>query len=280
MSDEEARQAARYDAMAAGYAQYWAPVLAPSASRLLERLDPVVADGARSIIDIGVGTGNLALPALARWPAARVTGIDASSEMVGAARVLAGDLADGASDRFEARVAFAADLPFEEASFDVAMSSFVLQLVPSRPKALREIRRVLRPGGTFSYVSWLTDRTPFAPDRIFDALLVESGFEEESGEDARPGDIPSVQVAAAEMRRAGFRAVAADGAMLSHAFTVDSYLAFLTEYDEVSLFEDEMTRAERRRFLITLRERLMALSEDDLVFRAPIVYASGIRSDG
>jgi ubiquinone/menaquinone biosynthesis C-methylase UbiE len=280
MSDEEARQAARYDAMAAGYAQYWAPVLAPSASRLLERLDPVVADGGRSIIDIGVGTGNLALPALGRWPAARVTGIDASSEMVGAARVLAGDLPDGASDRFEARVAFAADLPFEEASFDVAMSSFVLQLVPSRPKALREIRRVLRPGGTFSYVSWLTDRTPFAPDRIFDALLVESGFEEESGEDARPGDIPSVRVAAAEMRRAGFRAVAADGTMLSHAFTVDSYLAFLTEYDEVSLFEDEMTRAERRRFLITLRERLMALSEDDLVFRAPIVYASGIRSDG
>jgi hypothetical protein len=129
-------------------------------------------------------------------------------------------------------------------------------------------------------VSWLTDRTPFAPDRIFDALLVESGFEEESGEDARPGDIPSVRVAAAEMRRAGFRAVAADGAMLSHAFTVDSYLAFLTEYDEVSLFEDEMTRAERRRFLITLRERLMGLPEDDLVFRAPIVYASGIRSDG
>jgi hypothetical protein len=68
--------------------------------------------------------------------------------------------------------------------------------------------------------------------------------------------------------------------MLSHAFTVASYLEFLTEYDEVSLFEDEMTRAERRRFLIALRERLMALSEDDLVFRAPIVYASGIRSDG
>jgi SAM-dependent methyltransferase len=280
MTDEELRQAARYDEKAAGYARYWAPVLAPSTTAVLERLDAVIDAGARSVIDIGVGTGNLALAALARWPGVRVTGIDASSEMVGAARVLAGDLPAGIGERFEARVAFAAELPFEDASFDVAMSSFVLQLVPSRPKALREIRRVLRPGGTFSYVSWLTDRSPFAPDRVFDALLVESGFEEESGEDARPGDIPSVQVAAAEMRRAGFRAVAADGAMLSHAFTVDSYLAFLTEYDEVSLFEDEMTRSERRRFLITLRERLMGLPEDDLVFRAPIVYASGIRSDG
>lgn len=280
MSDEEARQAARYDAMAAGYAQYWAPVLAPSTMAVLERLDPVVTAGAGSVIDIGVGTGNLALAALARWPAVRVTGIDASSEMVGAARVLAGDLPDGAGDRFEAGVAYAAELPFEDGAFDAAMSSFVLQLVPSRPKALREVRRVLRPGGTFSYVSWLTDRTPFPPDRIFDALLVESGFEEESGSDPRPGDIPSVAVAAAELRRAGFRSVAADGAMLGHAFTVASYLAFLTEYDEVSLFEDEMTRTERRRFLSTLRERLMALPADDLVFRAPIVHASGIRSDG
>jgi SAM-dependent methyltransferase len=280
MSDEEERQAARYDAKAAGYAQYWAPVLAPSASALLDRLDPVVAGGARGILDVGVGTGNLALAALTRWPAVRVTGIDASSEMVGAARVLAGDLPAGAGDRFEGRVAFAADLPFPDASFDFAMSSFVLQLVPSRAKALREIRRVLRPGGTFGYVSWLTDRTPFAPDRVFDALLVESGFEEEAGDDPRPGDIPSVATAAAELRRAGFRSVTADGAMLSHPFTVASYIEFMTEYDEVSLFEDEMTRGERRRFLVTLRERLMTLSDEDLVFRAPIVYASGLRSDG
>jgi len=280
MTDEQIRQAARYDEKASGYAEYWAPVLAPSATALLDRLDRVVADGARSIIDIGVGTGNLALSALKRWPTVQLTGIDASSEMVGAARVLASDLPAGAGERFEGRVAFAADLPFDEAAFDVAMSSFVLQLVQSRPKALREVRRVLRPGGTLSYVSWLTDRTPFAPDRVFDALLVESGFEEEAGEDPRPGDIPSVAVAAAELRRAGFRAVAAEAAMLSHAFTVASYVAFMTEYDEVSLFEDEMTRAERRRFLITLRERLMTLPEDALVFRAPIVYASGIRSDG
>jgi SAM-dependent methyltransferase len=280
MTDQELRQAARYDEKAAGYARYWAPVLAPSTTAVLERLDGVVQAGAGSVIDIGVGTGNLALAALERWPGVRVTGIDASSEMIEAARVLAGDLPDGAGERFEARASFAAELPFEDGVFDAGMSSFVLQLVPSRPKALREIRRVLRPGGTFSYVSWLTDRTPFAPDRVFDALLVETGFEEESLEDARPGDIPSVAVAAAELRRAGFRAVAAEGALLSHAFTVASYLEFLTEYDEVSLFEDEMTRSERRRFLITLRERLMALSDDDLVFRAPIVYASGIRSDG
>jgi len=280
MTDEEERQAARYDAMAAGYARWWAPVLAPSATALLDRLDAVVATGARDVIDVGVGTGNLALPAIERWPAVRVTGIDASGEMLEAALELAGALPDDAADRFTGRVAFAADLPVPDHSFDLAMSSFVLQLVPSRAKALREIRRVLRPGGTLAYVTWITDRRPFAPDRVFDALLVESGFDEEEEGDGRHEDVPSVPTAAAELRRAGFRAVTADGGTLRFAYTVASYIAFMTEFDEVSLFEDEMTRSERRRFLATLRERMMALPEDDLVFQAPIVYATGIRSDG
>ena len=139
--------------MAAGYERWWAPVLAPSAGALLERLDPVIADRASDLIDIGVGTGNLAIPALRRWPGVQVTGIDASREMVTAVEAIADrELADE-RHRFRGTVAFAADLPFEDAAFDVAMSSFVLQLVPNRAKALREIRRVLRPGGTLAYVT-------------------------------------------------------------------------------------------------------------------------------
>ena len=56
-------------------------------------------------------------------------------------------------------------------------------------------------------------------------------------------------------------------------------MAFLVEFDEESLF-DEMGRAERRRFLARLREGLMSVPSDDLVFKAPIVYATGRRSDG
>lgn len=279
MTDEAERQATRYDAMAEGYARWWAPVLAPSALALLDRLDVAVAAGAREVVDVGVGTGNLALPAIRRWPSLRVTGIDASSEMAAAARAIAADLPDDEQERFDARVGFAADLPLGDMTFDLAMSSFVLQLVPSRAKALREIRRVLRPGGVLGHVTWLADRSVFAPDRIFDALLLEFGFEDEIGA-PRHGDIPSVASAAAELRRAGFRAVTAEGAELRHAYTVASYISFLTEFDEVSLFQDEMGRAERRRFLARLREGLMGLPEDDLVLRAPIVYATGVRSGG
>lgn len=262
--------------MAAGYERWWAPVLAPSAVALLDRLDADVRAGAVDLLDVGVGTGNLSRPALARWPDVRVTGVDASREMVGTTEALLEDSADGLRTRFTGEVAFAAEMPFRDASFDLAMSSFVLQLVPSRPKALREIRRVLRPDGRFHYVTWLVDRRPFLPDRVFDDLLDEYGFDEEPA-GQRTGDIPSVERAAAELRRAGFRDVEASGATLDHAFTVDDYIAFLTEYDEETLFA-EMERRERRRFLATFRERLMRLDPDELHFRAGIVYASGTRS--
>lgn len=269
-------QAKRYDRIAEGYERWWAPVLAPSALALLERVDRVVASGARDVADVGTGTGTLAMGAIARWPEVRVSAIDASGEMVASASRLADERLDrDARVRLTLQVGFAAELPLADASIDLAISSFVLQLVPSRPAALRDIHRALRPGGTLGYVTWVADRRPFAPDKVFDALLDEFGFEDDVGDD-RSGDVPSVATAANELRRAGFRDVRADGAMLEHAFTADGYLAFLTEFDEVSLFE-EMARAERRRFLARLREDLMRLPADDLVFRAPIVYATGHR---
>jgi hypothetical protein len=128
------------------------------------------------------------------------------------------------------------------------------------------------------YVTWLADSRVFEPDRIFDTLLDEFGFDD-AEDPPRSGDLPSVERAAAELRRAGFRDVSAAGAMLDHAFTVESYIAFLTEFDEESLF-DEMGRQERRRFLARFRERLMGLDPAALRFRVPIVYAEGTRSDG
>lgn len=243
---------------------------------MLDQLAPFVDEGVIDVLDVGVGTGNLARTALARWPDIRVTGVDASSEMIGTTEALLAEAGDGMRDRFSGTVAFAAEMPFPDASFDVAMSSFVLQLVPNRAKALREIRRVLRPGGRLAYVTWLLDERVFPPDRVFDGLLDEFGFEDEEDR-PRNGDVPSVERAIGELRRAGFRDVAASRALLDHPFTVDGYIAFLTEFDEVSLF-DEMDRAERRRFLARLRERLMALDPDQLHFRAGIVYASGVRS--
>jgi SAM-dependent methyltransferase len=270
-------QAERYDRIAKGYAQWWAPVLAPAVDRLLDRTAPWLSDGAARIIDIGTGTGQLAFGTLARWPAVSVVGVDASAGMRDMAVALAGPALGMGADRFRAEVAFADSMPFPDGSFDVALSSFVFQLVPNRARALREARRVLRPGGVLAFVSWLQDNRAFKPDLIFDEVLDEIGIGAREPE-GRSGDLPSVARPAGELRRAGFSDATAEGEVLEHRFTVNGYLNFLSEFDEESLF-DELTRKERQHVLSSMRRRLSALPAADMTMRFPIVFASGKRSN-
>jgi ubiquinone/menaquinone biosynthesis C-methylase UbiE len=269
-------QAERYDRIAAGYAQWWAPVLERRATELLERITPMIDAGARQLIDIGTGTGTLARAALRRWPGVEVVGIDVSSGMAAAAEAEADrQLSPAERRRFATRVAPADTLPFPDAAFDAAISSFVLQLVPNRFKAIREARRVLRPGGIFAYVTWLVDDRVFRPDIEFDTLLDEIGVGAREHDD-RPGDIPSIDGAASQLRRAGLRQVDTERAILEHPFSVDGYVRFLAEFDEEDLISS-LPRKDREWLLDGLRRRLEALPPSDLVLRLPIVYASGIR---
>ena len=276
MTDEpETDQATRYDRMALGYARWWAPVLAPMAARLLDDVDPIGAAADR-VLDIGTGTGTLAVEAALRWARPRIEAIDASSGM---AEVAAAEADRRLSAAARARVAFTTSfadrLPFEAGAFDLAVSSFVLQLVPSRPAALRETRRVLRPGGRLAYVTWLEDSRSFAPDVEFDAALDEVGIGAREF-DARGGDIPSVSAAVHQLRRAGFHDARAWSAGLEYAFDAESYLSFLAEFDEEDLF-DELEPVLRARLEARMRERFRSLSADEFVLRLPVVFAIGRR---
>lgn len=270
-------QAERYDRIAAGYAKWWAPVLAPTATALLDRLDGAVAGGARRLIDIGTGTATLAIAAIKRWPSVEVVGIDASRGMTAVAASEADRLLPSHDRRrFDVKVAFADKLPFADGTFDAAMSSFVLQLVPNRARAIREAHRVLRPGGTLAYVSWLAEDRAFRPDIEFDDVLDEIGVGAREPDD-RPGDIPDVEGAAAQLRRAGFRDVNAKRGELEYQFDVEGYTRFMTDFDEEDLvrsLEPEL----RDRLVRRLRERLESRPASDLVLRLPVVAVSGIRS--
>ncbi len=92
------------------------------------------------VLEVGVGTGkNLPL-----WPAAAdVMGIDLSGRMLARARRRARELR--LSARFESMDVEALDLP--DGSFDVAVASFVFCSVADPLRGLRELLRVLRPGG-------------------------------------------------------------------------------------------------------------------------------------
>lgn len=271
-------QGERYDRIAEGYARWWAPVLAPAVAELLDEVGPRLG-GAASLLDIGTGTGQLGLAAIERWPDVSVVGIDASAEMRAMADAEADRrLTDGGRSRFSSVVAVAERLPLADGAVDVALSSFVFQLVPNRSRALREARRVLRPGGLLAYVSWLDGERigEFQADTVFDEVLDDFEFDPAEGDD-RSGDIPSVERAATELRRAGFADVTAREGRLAHRFTVDGYIGFLTEFDEESLFAD-LEPDLRDQVLTTLRTRLATLSAEQLTMRARIVFATGRRS--
>ena len=269
--------------MATGYAKWWAPVLAPAVAQLLDDVEPLIGVAAQ-VVDIGTGTGQLALGAMGRWPGIHVTGVDASSEMIAMAdaeadRALVGSdrsLAGPDRSRYRSVVASADEIPLQDASFDLAISSFVFQLVPRRARALREARRVLRPGGWLAYVTWLQNSRPFIPDMVFDEALDDLGIGARTF-DGRSGDLPSVERAAAELRRAGFAAVSARTGSIAHRFGVDDYIAFLREFDEETLFDD-LTNRMRDRLVRDLDTRLRRLKPDEMTMRAPIVFASGRRS--
>jgi SAM-dependent methyltransferase len=272
-------QACRYDRIARGYARWWAPVIAPAALRVLDEVEGDVAAGATELLDVGTGTGTLAIAAIRRWPHVRVTAIDASTGMIEAARGESERLLDPAQRaRLSFEVAFADDLGLPDERFDVAVSSFVLQLVPSRPRALREIRRVLRRRGTFAWASWLRrEGEPWLPDDDFDDALEAVGEEARGWDDAPHDDIADPAAAIAQMRRAGFADVHASAGDLVHDFTIDEYVGFMFEFDEddlVASLDDDV----RRRFEAELRRRLARRSAAELALRHRTVTVRGTRT--
>ena len=91
-----------------------------------------------SILDVATGTGDLALELQVACPDARVTGSDFCEEMLAYA-------AEGGVN--ETIVADALAMPFEDDSYDVLTVAFGLRNMADWPRALQEMRRVLKPGG-------------------------------------------------------------------------------------------------------------------------------------
>lgn len=116
----------------------------PWASRVLDAAG--VAAGDR-VLDVACGTGVLAREALERvGPRGRVVGIDAGEGMLAVARRL--------QPSIQWRAGRAESLPFEPAAFDRIVSQFGLMFFSDQHRAVREMHRVLRPGGTLAVAVW------------------------------------------------------------------------------------------------------------------------------
>jgi len=100
------------------------------------------------VLDVAAGNGNATLAAARRF--ARVTSTDYVPSLLekGRARAAAEGLA------IDFREADAEALPFPDASFDVALSTFGVMFAPDQARAAAEIRRVVRPGGRIGMANW------------------------------------------------------------------------------------------------------------------------------
>jgi ubiquinone/menaquinone biosynthesis C-methylase UbiE len=144
-------------------------------------------DGAGiSVLDVGCGTGIQLVANHARFPALAQCGIDLHAAMLDAAR--------DKSTRIRWLLGSASQLPFEDATYDFVSAQFCFHHVQDKAAMLREVSRVLCPGGVFALVNmtpwrmkeWevyryfpgalVRDEQDFWPEERIVAALVELGL--------------------------------------------------------------------------------------------------------
>lgn len=102
----------------------------------------------QKILDVGCGTGSLSFALAARGDHAEIVGIDVAEPYV----AFAGNC--NTDPRTTFRIADASSLPFPDARFDRACSQLVLQFLPDPLPAVKEMCRVVRPGGMVAACVW------------------------------------------------------------------------------------------------------------------------------
>ena len=139
--------------------RHWGPVLCDAAS---------IASGQR-VLDVACGTGALTVAVAERVkPGGAVLGLDANPEMLAVARRKHPDIEwhDGRAE----------SLPFADAGFDAVVSQFGLMFFDDRVAALREMQRVLRPGGHLAVA--VCDALERSPGYASFAVMLERLFGE------------------------------------------------------------------------------------------------------
>ena len=106
----------------------------------------------QSVLDLGCGTGTLAVMVKQKHPSAEVSGLDADPEMLKVARYKSSQLK--APVKFD--VGFTNNLPYPDQAFDRVLSSIMIHHLktPDKKKTAQEVFRVLKPGGQLHIVDF------------------------------------------------------------------------------------------------------------------------------
>lgn len=161
--DQELKQRHRKMWASGDYPEMVTTFLLPLGPRLVQACE--ISSGA-SVLDVAAGTGNASIPAA--QTGATVTASDLTPELLDAGRARA----EEAGVDLEWTEADAENLPFDDESFDVVISSIGAMFAPHHQEVADELVRVCRPGGTVGLLSWTPEGMigalfkaigPFAP---------------------------------------------------------------------------------------------------------------------
>jgi demethylmenaquinone methyltransferase/2-methoxy-6-polyprenyl-1,4-benzoquinol methylase len=113
------------------------------------------------VLDVATGTAAVAIELVRAGSARTVVGVDQSREMLSAGRERVERA--GLRDRIELREGRAEDLPFADGEFDAVTFTYLLRYVDDVPATLRELARVVRPGGTVAMLEFGLPRGGWRP---------------------------------------------------------------------------------------------------------------------
>ena len=134
---------------------------------LLDLLDPDNFSVARTL-DIGAGTGNLTSGLIKKFPNAKTHGCDLASLMlIQAQKKTGGKAFFSAAD--------AEFLPYKDNSFELVVSSFTFQWLNNWERVINEIKRVLKPGGAFTF-SFFGKKTFYELRQSYFKACMETGY--------------------------------------------------------------------------------------------------------
>ncbi len=255
----------RYNRQAPAYLESWASILHGPGRRILAEFE---AAGARRVLDVGAGVGSLMPQVQASFPGATVLGCDGSPGMLAL--------------RPEGTLAAVMDanrLAVSPASVDLVLAVFMLFFLEEPVVGLREMRRVLRPGGSLGTVTWGTSMDSVAQDawgECVEACRAESGAQDPPAPPVKNDEaVETPEKMACLLEAAGFTAVRSWTE--EHAATIDleQVIRLKTTLGHERVLFETLTPDARTVCIERARERLSSLQPKDFVARATIVFATG-----
>src|SRR5580765_4326201 len=207
----------------------------------------VDAGGAKpnlKVLDLCCGQGNVSEALIRRG--CKVTGIDFSPAMLAFARGRAPSAIFTEGD--------AQKLPFDDAQFDVVVSNLGICHVPDQPRALSEVRRVLRPGGRFAMTVWCGPDISPCFEIVYNAIKAHGSAEVTAPPGPDFHQFAKKEIAERLLREAGFNDV--DLSIVNCVWDLDSPSRLSEIYEKGTVRAAMVLASQPPQSLVAIRQAM------------------------